>query len=60
MTQRIRIPNFTPRPYQLNILRALEKPRARVVGGWHRRGGKDLTLGHATCAAAGQPTNPRG
>ncbi len=49
---RIRIPNFTPRAYQLNILRALEKPRARAVAVWHRRGGKDLTLGHGTCAAA--------
>ncbi len=38
----IKIPyNFTPRSYQVPILRALDDGYKRAVGVWHRRSGKD-------------------
>lgn len=36
--------NFTPRPYQLNLLRALDSGIKRAICIWHRRSGKDKTL----------------
>jgi len=36
--------NFTPREYQIPILRALDSGYKRVVAVWHRRSGKDKTL----------------
>jgi len=39
---KINIPyNFTPRKYQLPILRAFDSGIKRLVGVWHRRAGKD-------------------
>jgi phage terminase large subunit len=38
----IRLPNdWTPRPYQMNLWRALEGGCKRAVAVWHRRSGKD-------------------
>lgn len=48
------IPNdWTPRPYQLPVLRYLQRtPRARAVCVWHRRAGKDsFSLNYAAIAA---------
>lgn len=40
----IRVPhNFTPRPYQLPILRAMDSGYKRAVQVWHRRSGKEKT-----------------
>lgn len=36
--------NFAPRPYQIEVLRALDQGIKRVVLVWHRRSGKDLTM----------------
>lgn len=36
--------NFTPRVYQLNLMRALDSGYNRAVTVWHRRAGKDKTL----------------
>ncbi|RMD72956.1 MAG: hypothetical protein D6822_00435, partial [Cyanobacteria bacterium J149] len=35
--------NFTPRPYQLPLLKALDSGMKRAVVVWHRRSGKDKT-----------------
>lgn len=35
--------NFTPRPYQLPLLKALDNGTQRAVIVWHRRSGKDKT-----------------
>lgn len=39
--------NFTPRPYQIPVLQALDKGIKKGVCVWHRRSGKDLTLFNA-------------
>lgn len=41
-TQVIRIPDFEPRPYQLNFLRAMDNGCKRAVLVWHRRAGKEI------------------
>ncbi len=42
---KIQIPyNFTPRSYQLPMLKAFDMGYKRIFALWHRRGGKDLTL----------------
>ncbi len=38
----ITIPNFDPRPYQLNFLRAMDDGCKRAVLVWHRRAGKEI------------------
>ena len=35
---------FTPRPYQIPLLRAMQIGFKRAVIVWHRRSGKDLTI----------------
>lgn len=41
----IQIPhNFTPRQYQINLLKAVDNGKKRCVCVWHRRAGKDKTL----------------
>lgn len=41
----IQIPyNFTPRSYQLPLLKALDSGYKRAIAIWHRRSGKDKTL----------------
>lgn len=41
----LKIPDgFTPRQYQLPVLKALDSGMKRAVVCWHRRSGKDLTL----------------
>jgi len=35
---------FTPRPYQIPLLRAMQIGFKRAVCVWHRRSGKDLTI----------------
>lgn len=35
---------FTPRPYQLELLKALDSGYNRALAVWHRRAGKDKTL----------------
>lgn len=37
-----RIPDFVPRPYQLDVLRALDNGTKRAVMVWHRRAGKEI------------------
>lgn len=44
--------NFTPRPYQLPILRALDGGVKRAVAVWHRRSGKEKTFVNYTAAAS--------
>ncbi len=45
MSNKIRLPyQFTPREYQLPVLRALDRGLKRVVCVWHRRSGKDKTF----------------
>jgi hypothetical protein len=52
---RIRLPNnFTPRPYQLRTLAALDGGKLRSVDFWPRRAGKDLTFCHYTAKKAFQ------
>lgn len=42
---KIRLPyNFTPRDYQLPVLRALDNGFKRAITVWHRRSGKDKTF----------------
>jgi hypothetical protein len=42
---KIQIPyNFIPRPYQLELMKALDSGYKRAVTVWHRRAGKDKTL----------------
>jgi len=36
--------NFKPRPYQIPILRALDRGATRAVAVWHRRSGKEKTF----------------
>lgn len=44
---------FTPRPYQLPVLRALDNGAKRVVAVWHRRSGKEKTfINYTACATA--------
>ena len=43
---------FTPRPYQLPVLRALDNGARRVVAVWHRRAGKEKTFLNYTVAAS--------
>lgn len=38
----IRIPNFDPRPYQLDFFRAMDNGCKRAVLVWHRRAGKEV------------------
>lgn len=38
----MRIPDFDPRPYQLDFLRALDEGAKRAVIVWHRRAGKEI------------------
>lgn len=45
MTEEITIPyKFTPRTYQLELMKALDSGFLRAVTVWHRRAGKDKTL----------------
>lgn len=44
--------NFTPRPYQLPVLRALDNGATRVVAVWHRRSGKEKTFLNYTAKSA--------
>lgn len=44
--------NFTPRRYQLPVLRALDGGAKRVVSVWHRRAGKEKTFINYTAATA--------
>lgn len=45
MATEIKLPHlFDPRPYQLNVLKALDSGIKRVAITWHRRSGKDLTI----------------
>lgn len=47
---RVLLPNaFTPRDYQVPLMRYLDEGGKRAVCVWHRRGGKDLTAAHQTC-----------
>ena len=49
MAEQITIPfNFTPRPYQLNLLKAMDGNYKRAVVVYHRRAGKDKTLFNLT------------
>jgi len=41
-TKTIRLPDFTPRDYQLPFFRAMDSGKRRAVLVWHRRCGKDL------------------
>lgn len=38
----IKIPDFDPRPYQLEFLKALDNGKKRAVIVWHRRAGKEI------------------
>lgn len=40
--KRMRIPDFEPRPYQLDFLRAMDNGTKRSVLVWHRRAGKEI------------------
>lgn len=44
--------NYTPRPYQLPVLRALDNGIDRVVAVWHRRSGKEKTFFNHTVKRA--------
>ena len=45
MNEVITLPhNFTPRDYQLPLLKALDKGYKRAIAVWHRRSGKDLVM----------------
>ena len=44
--------NFKPRPYQVPVLRALDRGAKRVVAVWHRRAGKEKTFINYTAMAA--------
>ena len=42
---KIKLPfNFTPRPYQVPLLKAIDSGKKRAVVVWHRRAGKDKTM----------------
>lgn len=45
---------FTPRPYQLPVLQALERGTKRAIAIWHRRAGKEKTFINWTAKAAFQ------
>jgi phage terminase large subunit len=50
---RISLPNkFTPRPYQIPTLAALDSGKLRSINFWPRRAGKDLTFCHYTAKKA--------
>lgn len=36
--------NYTPRPYQLPVLKAFDSGKKRIVAVWHRRAGKEKTF----------------
>jgi phage terminase large subunit len=38
----LRIPDFEPRPYQLEFLKAMDSGKDRAVLVWHRRAGKEI------------------
>lgn len=40
--------NFTPRPYQNELMAYFDKGGLRAAAVWHRRSGKDLTMLHQT------------
>jgi len=40
--ERVRIPSFTPRPYQVPFLKAMDNGCKRAVLVWHRRAGKEI------------------
>lgn len=45
MSEKITIPHkFTPRPYQLDLLKAVDSGYKRAIAVYHRRAGKDKTL----------------
>ncbi len=46
--------NFTPRHYQLPVLRALDNGATRAVAVWHRRAGKEKTFVNFTAKRAMQ------
>lgn len=46
--------NFTPRPYQLPVLCALDRGATRAVAVWHRRSGKEKTFVNFTAKRAFQ------
>lgn len=50
--QRIRVPNFTPRWYQVAPCAYLDNGGSRVITVWHRRAGKDLDAAHYACKRA--------
>ena len=43
MTKKVRIPDFTPRYYQLPFFEAMDSGKKRAVLVWHRRAGKEIT-----------------
>jgi phage terminase large subunit len=50
---RLSLPNkFTPRPYQIPTLAALDGGKLRSINFWPRRAGKDLTFCHYTAKKA--------
>jgi len=40
--KKIRVPDFDPRPYQLDFLQAMDEGCRRAVLVWHRRAGKEI------------------
>lgn len=40
--KKLRIPDFDPRPYQLDFLKAMDSGLKRAVLVWHRRAGKEI------------------
>lgn len=57
MENKIRIPyNFEPRPYQLELLKAMDGGVKRAAAVWHRRAGKDKTLINLTAKKAFERT----
>ena len=44
--------NFTPRPYQMSLLKAFDSGLKRYIGIWHRRAGKDKTALNLTVKKA--------
>ena len=42
-TENLRIPDFTPRKYQIPFLGAMDQGISRAVLVWHRRAGKEIT-----------------
>lgn len=52
--QRVKVPNFTPRWYQVPPYTYLDNGGSRVITVWHRRAGKDLGAGHYAAKRAWQ------